>query len=204
MAFPFDWIVSMDGQQLIQMLNEDFCEFLNERHFFVYPRDPYPLFHTYYHLEFLHEGNWKQENYFSNLEKFLAKYQRRIERFRLLRDYKGRVFFIRAAYPHSLDDPHRYYRFQENLEITDEYALRLYKGLKKYFPRLKFTLLLFNYQTTGGIVLEKKLSNRIFKIRANSNFDNISDKTALYKKFFDGLIEECHRESKTGTVLSCG
>lgn len=195
-AFPFDWVVSMDGEKLLEMLSADFCEFFNAAHLWVYPHDPRPLFHAYYHLEFLHEGDWKKENYTANLQKFTSKYHRRIERFRRLREYKGKVFFLRAANPHSLDDPHRYYRYRENIEITDEYTVRLYAVLKNYFPELNFTLLVLNYSNKGVVEIDKKLSPNIIKIRSNSSIE-VPDKVPAFTKLFMELAKEGRADCST-------
>ena len=51
-AFPFDWICSMDGNKLIEIIESDFNNFLNENFLIGYEHSG-ALLHTYYHLEFL-------------------------------------------------------------------------------------------------------------------------------------------------------
>ena len=49
-AFPFDWIISFDGEKLIDILNEGFFHFLNPD---VLKVSGHALLNHYYHLEFL-------------------------------------------------------------------------------------------------------------------------------------------------------
>jgi hypothetical protein len=184
-AFPFDWIVSFDGNALIEILNDDFKHFLNDAFFLSYGPAGH-LLHSYYHLEFLHDGNFNGEHFVPLLHKLKNKYQRRIERFRQLAHYKQKVFFIRAAYQYSTTDPHRYYKFEDNIEISDEYSLRLYNALKQRFPDLDFALIIINNHNRDTIEEEKTLSPNLIKYLANPNQDN-QLKINAYKKFFEKL-----------------
>lgn len=185
-AFPFDWITTIDAENFLEILSRDFDLFLDESYLWVGNRGPGPLIHTYYHLEFLHEGDFRGDLYLPNMEKFQAKYQRRIERFKKLASHKGKVFFIRSAYLHSMTDPHRYYYCADNLEITDEYAWRLYHILQNRFPNLDFTLIIVNNDNGQGVWEEKRLDDRLIKIRSNSTLET-SIKWKSYEKFFNSL-----------------
>jgi hypothetical protein len=48
------------------------------------------------------------------------------------------LYFLRHAYKYSVTDPHRIFKCEENLEITDDYAIKLYDKLKSYFNKLNF------------------------------------------------------------------
>lgn len=185
MAFPFDWIVSLDGEALIEMLDEDFSHFFHLPSFFPFGPAGH-LFQSYYHLEFLHEGDFNGDFFLSNFEKLVAKYTRRIERFRALNSYRGRVFFIREAYEASLTDPHRHYKCAENIEIREEYALRLYEALERRFPDLDFCLLIINHHAAGHVLIEKKLSPRLFMVRASPSQESRDRQAriAAYTQFF--------------------
>ncbi len=178
-AFPFDWIISFDGEGLIEMLNDDFREFLKDEYLIPYGPAGH-LLNTYYHSEFLHEGAFNGDAFQQNLEKLKIKYQRRIERFRELNEYQGKVFFIRAAYMYSATDPNRYYKFRENLDITEGYSLRLYMALHQRFPNLDFTLVIMNDHNQNGIE-ERKLSDRLLMFRSNP-FSGPMDKIELFKR----------------------
>lgn len=141
-AFPFDWIVSFDGEAVISLLENDFRGLLNDEYFVPYGTAGH-LLQTLYHLEFLHEGNFNSA-YEYQLEVLKEKYQRRVERFRSLGDYSGKVIFLRCAFKYSLTDPHRFYKFEDNIEISEEYALKLYQSLSKFFPQLDFDLIILN------------------------------------------------------------
>jgi len=81
-----------------------------------------------------------------------SKYRRRIERFKTLKNHQGKVIFIRAAYIHSTVDLNRYYTVPENIEISEEYALKLHHALEKYFPDIDFSLIVVNNHDQQNII----------------------------------------------------
>lgn len=186
-AFPFDWITTIDSEKFLEILRQDFDHFLDEEFFYV-GGPPGPLYHTYYHMEFLHEGDFRGNLYATNVGQLKSKYQRRIERFRNLSEYKGKVFFLRAAYPHSTTDPHRLYYCADNLKITDDYSWELYKLLQGLFPNLDFTLIIINTYDGTEIYEEKYLTNNLIKIKANPDLD-LSIKRDAYMRYFESLLE---------------
>lgn len=189
-AYPFDWLVSMDGDKVREMIEDDFAYFLEPSCLVSYASGS-ALLHTFYHLEFLHDGKWSAAEYSTSWATLYAKYQRRIERFRSLENFSGRVFFIRTAYPHSHNDPHRYYLVEENLEITEKAAQELYGSLKKRFPRLKFTLVILNCHYENRFVLEKKMGENVVLYRGptiRTDAIDIGALTTSYKKFFLQLL----------------
>lgn len=188
-AFPFDWIVSFDGEALIEILDRDFQDFLNPLYLKPFNQGPVPLLHTLYHLEFLHDGVWSKFQYRRSLKNFLPKYQRRIDRFRQLRHYQGTVYFIRMANIYSMTDPHRFYRFKENIEISDEYSVRLYHALKRYFPSTDFRLIVMNYSPIEIIQLEQTLHPDLIKVRIPSALPQLQ-KIEAYRNFFQLQIQE--------------
>lgn len=153
LAFPFDWIVSMDMDCMVSILNENFADYLNFDFLECHGGSAGPLFHTKYRLEFLHDGDWNGDGFQKHTPGFLAKYTRRIERFRRLNDYQGHVIFLRSAYPYALTDPHRFYRSVDDIEISEENAHKLYKALKDFFPHLNFTLVVINKHASTTIDL---------------------------------------------------
>ncbi len=196
-SFPFDWIVSMDGEKFIEMLEDDFLHFFNMEHLVrddnfrqnIYntPAHGNVLLNTYYHLEFLHEvGSWKTQ-FFSTFQTFRNRYERRIARFRNLKNFPGKVFFMRSSYPTS--DPHRFFRFKENNEINEENAVRFYMTLKKYFPDLDFTLIIINYhENEKEYVAQRVLSDNLLMINIPLRNDPYMIK--IYRDYFLGLMGE--------------
>ena len=183
-AFPFDWNISMDGEKLIEILDQGFLHFLNPN--YLVPLSPTTLLNTYYRLEFVHDGNWDEEHYADFMPLLQSKYQRRIERFKQLNTYKGKVFFLRAAYIYSVEDPHRFYHCEENIEITEEYSLRLYKALGELFPDLDFHLIVINNHEDPCVRTEINLHDRLTMVRAPALDEEVM--IEAYRVFFADLI----------------
>lgn len=140
-AFPLDWLFSFDGNKIIEMLDTDFAHFTNPK--YLTRSVNRSILNTQYRLEFPHDGIWIKTNFYQNLPLFQKKYQRRIERFRTLRNYHGKIYFVRCAWYLST---HRNFAFPspENLEISEEYAKRLYAALQRYFPKVDIYLVIRN------------------------------------------------------------
>ncbi len=177
-AFPFDWIISFDSEKLIDLLEEDFFHFLNPD---VLKISGDALLNDYYRLEFLNEGDWEDAAY--NIKEFSLKCQRRINRFKQLAKYQGKVFFVRTAHPNSLSDPNRVWKIEENINITYEYAEKLHNTLKKCFPELDFKLIIMNGYDKSGFTVEKRSSNRILMVRIDGIIDS-------YKDFYFNLLND--------------
>lgn len=196
-TFPFDWIVSMDGEALIEMLENDFKDLFRDEYFVPFGPAGH-LLQTYYHLEFLHDGDFNHQ-FEANLEKLKQKYQRRIARFKQLDNYEGKVFFIRFAYAYSMNDPHRFFKFEENLEITERHALRLHKALKFIFPNLDFHLLIINCCDGKSFQEPKRLNDSVRIFRANPYLEQ-SQKIDSYRAFFNAILAESVSLRKTDSI----
>lgn len=185
-SYPFDWITTIDTDGFMDLLRDDFEHFLDSASLSVLRQNAYPLLNTYYKMEFLHDGRFDKD---VNMVDFKSKYQRRIDRFRNLRQYEGRVVFLRHAYKFSTTDHHRVYTCAENVEITDEHTTEIYDLLKSYFPHLMFTLLIVNNHDRPDIILEKQIHPDLIKIRANTDLD-IKVKGQAYMRYFEesGLL----------------
>jgi len=173
-AFPFDWIVSFDGERLIEIIESDFLHFLNPA--FLTVAQSGDLLHTYYHLEFLNEGDWSLAD--RSMENFLLKCQRRIDRFRLLENYRGKVFFVRTAIPPSVPTEGRVWQFNDNVNISSQFAKRLYAALKRRFPALNFDLVIVNEHVNCEI--DRSLSESIWMIRTPNSEES-------YREFYSKL-----------------
>ena len=169
-AFPLDWMFSFDGDKIIEMLDTDFAYFTNPRH--LKPFVNGLILNTQYRLEFAHDGIWTKENFNQNFQGFQKKYQRRIERFRKLRQYHGKIYFVRCAWYLST---HRNYAFSSpgNLEISEEYAKRLYAALQRYFPQVDIYLVIRNNPQKNESSSSKLLGKILILKDTNYDFNDM-------------------------------
>lgn len=149
-AFPFDWLVSGNHKRFITLLDDDF-EFFTDERFFVPLIDPnlsdHPncLMHTYYDILFYHEGSilydWSElDKYIEQLERMKLKYTKRINRFRQIRLFTGKVFFIRNFTSDNEDQASRH----------SELAAELRDALRRYLPNVNFTLVIVTYNDVNA------------------------------------------------------
>ncbi|MDP1608681.1 MAG: DUF1796 family putative cysteine peptidase [Chlamydiales bacterium] len=145
-AYPFDWILSSSHEKFLEILNEDFQFFLDENYIFQNSEHPFILENRRYECEFRHDWPVKFESGLScHLQEIASKYERRIARFRKLRDYSGKVFFIRAAYDSKQGGIHYWWNDSQE-RITAGQAKTLKMALDQFFPLLDFTLIIINYE----------------------------------------------------------
>ncbi|HSW87042.1 MAG TPA: DUF1796 family putative cysteine peptidase [Rhabdochlamydiaceae bacterium] len=161
-AFPFDWMVTTDDLKLIEILDHNFQDFTN--HLLIGKHPHFSVGHIvnhYYHVEFAHDWDlkyWETPELFQEgIEKLKIKYDRKINRFRQLANYKGKVVFVRLRYPmqrclHARPD---YYWYYLNIDIDqEELALQLNNALKKMFPSLDFKLVIITQSDTSDTLDE--------------------------------------------------
>lgn len=133
-SYPFDWIHSFVHDRFLAILEDDFAFFLDDQMLFPWKG---VIENRAYKIEFRHE----QEP----LDK--AKYERRLTRFRALRNSPDKVVFLRTAYSYR-NDPDPCWN-QEGIDhITPEQALEIQAALRSYFPSLHFELVILNYKET--------------------------------------------------------
>ena len=178
-AFPLDWMFSFDGDKIIEMLDTDFAHFTDPKYLTCSVNRL--ILNTQYRLELPHDGVWSKTNFYRDLPPFQKKYQRRIERFRSLRNYHGKIYFVRCAWYLST---HRNFAFPSpgNLEISEEYAKRLYAALQRYFPKVDIYLVIRNnpLRHTKG---SSRLLGKILILKDNDyNFPYI------LRTFSEGLL----------------
>ena len=183
-AFPLDWVLSIENSQLIRMLEEDFINFTKEECLII---DNGVLLNTYYHLVLPHEGPWKEALCLETLKKFTHKYQRRIDRFKEISSFQGKVFFIRAACPNA-DNPQFIYRDKDNLSITEDWAIQLYQVLKNRFPDVDFTLIIMNVHTETTPMI-REIAKNVVEMLYNP-FLEPKPKLDLCKKTFINLFHD--------------
>jgi len=140
-AFPFDWLFSKDDEGLYRALEEDFAYFTDKDCFSPDDYNPVAVRNNRYGMIFTHDWpfpdiNVTEERYSQHLDAIKIKYERRIERFRKLQKYEGKVFFFRT--------------FSTKPEMIGEYgwntekARKLKECLDRYFPNLDFTLIILS------------------------------------------------------------
>lgn len=190
-AYPFDWILSLDNEGFIQILEDDFAYFLDEE--FLVPDSlllpkahAESLFHLKYHVEFVHEGDFRSD-YFQKIQKLKEKYARRIQRFKDLADYLGEVYFLRCNYIDAETDVHRSFKSSEIVEISNDDSIRMYQALKKRFPKLKFKLVIINQSQPydGQLLIEESLNTDIIKTRIRTTGGPLFE---AYSQFFYNLL----------------
>lgn len=153
-AFPFDWLLTLNHDLFIDLLNENFNHFLDKNSFSMHPGNSKIIENHLYQVEFRHDPpelvvGSLEEIYKHQLGEILSKYSRRIERFRELRNYPGKIFFIRAAYNFAGNENvcwGDFYSGKSQAVYTPTQIRELRKTLETYFPGVNFTLIIINHR----------------------------------------------------------
>ena len=174
-AFPFDWLLTTHFEKFISIFENDFNFFLDINYF----SNKHFVLNNYYNIEFRHDFYDMIDQDFDEFFPFFKeKYERRIERFRKLSLYPGKVYFIRSAYP-----PHypqnQAILTEECLLINKIHAENLRNALVKFFPNLNFELIIINYDNFYSEKILDKEKVIEFKIGSNINFSDVI-KTLVY------------------------
>jgi hypothetical protein len=191
-AFPFDWLLTADGDRLAELIGNNFKDFLNEKYLIKHPRVKNFLVHSYYHVEFRHDwshGFWKPDQYSEALEQLKSKYSRRIERFKALNDFPGKVFFVRIDTPNALGRK-SYWQSEKALKIDHASALTLKHALQHRFPNLNFTLVIINH---NGDEEEMEIVDDIF-------FFNLSKFAGSERDNFNKIFQTLQRQVPNSSV----
>jgi len=172
-AFPFDWLLTLNHEKFLDILDDDFQFFIDESCIFQHPEDQSILENKQYECEFRHDPPVDLENGLTcHLQEISSKYERRIDRFRQLKEYAGEVFFIRSGsldgYVYDYPRGGPYYWWNENQRcITTEQAKALKMALDRFFPLLNFTLIIINYTEEREEKIDHIEDVIEFKIRKN-------------------------------------
>ena len=171
-AFPFDWLLTCCHDDFIKVFYDDFHFFLNENFLLSHPKVPSQLINSYYKFEFRYE-DYPLDLPFRAAKKLqieLAKpkYDRRIARFRQIRNFKGKVFFLRAASPNEKE---AYYANKADRIITSKQAAELRDALRFFFPEVDFTLIIVNYLKEKAPPIHQLEGVLEFKVRSKNTFD---------------------------------
>lgn len=179
-AFPFDWLLTCQHDRFLSILETDFAHFLDGQFFIQHPKYPYVLENIFYQAEFRHEwffvdSEWSEERSKVQWEEMGTKYHRRINRFRELRNYPGKVVFLRIAYDVQ-NDPNLFWGVEGIERITQEQAQELKNALDCYFPGLNFRLVIVNYLENEAPLIngiENVFEFKISKADKHSGYANL-------------------------------
>lgn len=164
-SFPFDWMLMFDHNAMVELLDHDFKYFLEPSCYAIHTNKY--LIRTYYHIEFRHEHD----------DDFIGKYGRRIDRFRRLNNYSGKVFFIRRS-NEGAASPACYWPSKDLLNISFDHALELKQALKKRFPDLDFNLVIMNFYDDRT---RMKVTDDIVMVNADKKTDTLVFLSSLVK-----------------------
>ena len=187
-AYPFDWIMSFDGEGLIQALNEDFKYFLDLDCLIPYGDDAC-ISNTAYNFQLIHEGKFLPSTFAENFARLCQKYQRRIDRFNRLGEYKGKVYFIRESFCDIFDTRFLYSPAEACREISDEFAMRLFDTIQRKFPALNAHLIVINHSDGPMLEVEKIMRERIVFVKTNHAFP-MAEFTKEMKLFYEQLLND--------------
>lgn len=160
-ATPFDWLLTMNHKGLCAVLEEDFAHFLEPDSLFFLPN--HVIENSRYKIEFRHDH--------MPFPEVQQQYERRIRRFREIRNHAGKVIFFRIANDFVLD-PNPYWKEEGVDKITADQAVELRDALKRFFPTLDFMLVIVNYTELNVEPIEGIEQVLEFKIRKS---DKVSD-----------------------------
>jgi hypothetical protein len=166
-AYPFDWLLTNDGDRFIELLERNFENYLEKDSFKLANNI---LVHSYYHIEYRHEHE--------GLDQLIAKQARRVERFKELDSYSGKVVFVRIPYSEA-DNPSLFWPSAKDLIIHEDEAQRLDRALRGIFPHLNYTLLIINH--------EKKEET---KMLGNLIFTSFADMSEGFVPYLNEILKE--------------
>jgi len=162
-AFPFDWLVSRSVDSFVELLDHDFESFLDEKCYVQLDIDSRWVKNTVYDIVFIHDWPFTDTTtsdplrFAQQIEAIQIKYERRINRFRKIKQYQGKVFFFRTFW------------FEEGDYVTHQNALDIKGALDRYFPELDFTLVIVNFTDSNAPDIDGIDEVIEFKIRREHN-----------------------------------
>ena len=173
-AFPFDWLCTFNPDSIKDLLDDDFQFFLDKQCLLQYPIpiNSNQAVNLYYDIEFTHDNlpldRWEEWE----VQSTLSKFERRINRFRNLRQYPGKVIFIRSSYnfkSFGMSHFQKEWWVMPTKKISSKQIQELKNALDRYFPDLDFILVMVNYTEESLLpeeipgVLEFKM-NRYYRV----------------------------------------
>ncbi len=171
-SYPFDWLITHNAGRIAELLDRDFEGFMDEIHCFHHPEYPDVFENAYYEIEWRHDYPKQARTPLAiHLDEIRPKYERRIDRFRALKGYPGKVFFVRTAY----DAPHcgpNIWMTEDNLRVSSADTRVLKEALTRFFPNLDFTLVVVNYREDMMTPIDRMEGVVEFKIRKSHRHED--------------------------------
>lgn len=177
--FPFDKLLVTDNSGLVSLIRDDFSSFLDKKYLLQdlnFISINYRVINTRYNTEFRYDWDDLDDNFEEYLPGIQKKYQKLIENFRRLDQYRGKVYFIRSAFPAGCwINPNFYLPKLSNSSdiISYSHAKELKEALCQRFPNLDFEVVIINYaelQTSPITGLDKVIEFKIRGSHSDSDF----------------------------------
>jgi len=157
---PLDWVLTLDYDRFLLLLENDFEGFLDERYLMQYPDNH--VINSLYNIDFRHD--WPDLDFEKHLPEVQSRLGRRVNRLLDLKQYEGKVYFIRGAFDTTLN-PHLPTITKECTKITLQDAKNIRNLLYRKYPELDFTLIIINYKEESGCDFDNKEEGMIeFKV----------------------------------------
>lgn len=173
-AFPFDWLLTLNFQGFLSLIEEDFKFFMDQQ--YLTQDDNKVVINTYYCIDFRHElHDWPDNDFFKHYTEIKEKYRRRINRFKECKYNKSKVFFIRTAFDLNLN-PHLPTITPDCTKIDKNQANALKDVLCRKFPKLDFYLVIINYAEENAddiLGLDRVLEFKIRKSHKKEDYANL-------------------------------
>jgi len=186
-AYSFDWLETLSNESIIGILDNDFEGFLDDQYYVSHPKYPFVIENTLHEFEFRHEepdekNKQDPEVFERQFEKISNKYKRRIQRFRDIKNYKGKVIFIRSAFDFN-NEKNPYWGDPSQAFVTAAQAQNLKNCLERYFPDIDFLLVIINHADQEEQGLSRIKGIREFKIRKSYLQEDYRKMFKVLKKF---------------------
>ena len=178
-SFPFDKLLTPDGNGLVSLLRNDFAGFLDQRSLHQdkqFISINYRVINKRYNIDFRYDWHDLDDSFEEDLPKIQEKYQKRIDNFRQLANYTGKVYFVRSAYPTGYPlNPNFYLPKLTNDSdiIFSSQAKKLKEVLCQKFPNLDFELIILNFaelRSPNITGLDKVIEYKIKGSQATQDF----------------------------------
>jgi hypothetical protein len=161
--------MTVDHEGLIAALDDDFQSLFNRDYLIPHPLHTHIAENIRYKIELRHEDCILQD--FDRWKEVREKFDRRVARFRDIRNFSGKVVFIRTAYDFPICGP-TYWLKEDQGAIDREKALTLKQALDRYFPGLDFLLVIVNYEEDHLPEIEGIEGVNEYKIRKSHRTDD--------------------------------
>ncbi len=178
-AGPLDWVLTLDYDRFLLLLENDFEGFVDERFLTQYP-DTHVI-NSLYNIDFRHD--WPDLDFAKHLPEVQERLGRRIQRILELKNHEGKVYFIRGAFDTNIN-PLLPTITKECTKITPQDAENIRSVLKRKYPKLDFVLVIFNY--VEELVGDFSDLNGVMEFKVSKL--NRPEKEKSFKKAIESLI----------------